>query len=234
MSNVDFSPFKAVDVLDFVSRYLDQDSCISEVNWCANCFRLKDYLKVITMELKSVQQIIRILYEDRINADNPQNQDNLSNQIHKDAEVNKMTKLRTNSVNYTNEKIGKKNKKTAVMGDSHARGLAKELKYRLNHELEIRGIKKPGSTLLKLVKTTCSDLKTLTKRGVCLVWGDTNDVGRNETNMGIHMLNDFISSHEHANIIVLNVSYRHDFVPNSYVNYEAKVLNRKLGRQKGA
>jgi hypothetical protein len=50
---------------------------------------------MVTMELKSVQQIIGILYEDKINADNPKNHDSLSNQIHKDAEVNKTTKLRT-------------------------------------------------------------------------------------------------------------------------------------------
>jgi sulfite exporter TauE/SafE len=33
------------------------------------------------------------------------------------------------------EKIGKKKQKIIVMGDSHARGLAKKLKYTLNHEL---------------------------------------------------------------------------------------------------
>jgi hypothetical protein len=54
MSSVDLSPSRVVDVvLDRVSRYLDQDPCVSEVNWCANCFRLKDYLKVVTVELKS-------------------------------------------------------------------------------------------------------------------------------------------------------------------------------------
>jgi hypothetical protein len=96
----------AVDVvLDFVSRYLDQDPCVGEENWCANCFRLKDCLKTVTTELKSAQHIIRILYEDRMNTDNPKNQDNLSNQIHKDAEVNKTTKLRTNNLSYTNKKI---------------------------------------------------------------------------------------------------------------------------------
>jgi hypothetical protein len=108
---------------------------------------LKDYLKMVTAELKSVQRIIMILYEDRIKADNPKNQENLSNQIHKDAEVSKTMKLRTNNVSYTNEKIGKKKQKIIVMGDSHARGLAKELKCILNHEFEIQGIIKPESTL---------------------------------------------------------------------------------------
>jgi hypothetical protein len=38
---------------------------------------LKDYLKVVTTELKSAQQVIGILYEDEINANNLKNQDNL-------------------------------------------------------------------------------------------------------------------------------------------------------------
>jgi hypothetical protein len=64
----------------------------------------------------------------------------------------------------------------------------------------------------------CSGLKTLTKRDVCLIWGGANDVWRNETNMDIHALNDFVCSHEHTNVIVLNVPHKHDLVPNSCVN----------------
>jgi hypothetical protein len=68
------------------------------------------------------------------------------------------------------------------------------------------------------------DLKTLTKRDICLVWGGTNGVGRNEMNMGIFALNDFVSLNEHTNVIVLNVPHRHDLAPNSCVNYEVEIL----------
>jgi hypothetical protein len=65
------------DVLDFVSHYLDQDPCVSEENWCANCFMLKDYLKMFTAKLKSAQLIVHIFYEYRMNADNPKDHNNL-------------------------------------------------------------------------------------------------------------------------------------------------------------
>jgi hypothetical protein len=65
-----------------------------------------------------------------------------------------------------------------------------------------------------------SDLKTLTKRDACLIWGGANDVQRNETKMGYRVLNDFVSSHEHTNVIVLNVPHSHDLAPNLCVNYE--------------
>jgi hypothetical protein len=45
-------------VFDMVSLNFDQD-CVSEVNYCDNCSRLKDYVKVSLMELKSSHQIIR-------------------------------------------------------------------------------------------------------------------------------------------------------------------------------
>jgi hypothetical protein len=118
-----------------------------------------------------------------------------------------------------------------VLGGSYARGLAKELKYRLNHEFEIEGIKH-GSTVENLVKMTCSNLKTLTKRDVCLLWGGTNDFGKNETNMDICVLNVFVSSHEHTSAIVLNIPHRHDLAPNLCANYELTMLNRKLGRKR--
>jgi lysophospholipase L1-like esterase len=108
--------------------------------------------------------------------------------------------------------------------------LANELKYRLNHEFETQGVIKPGSTLGKLVNISSSDLKTLTKRDICVVWEGSNDVRRNETIMGIRALKDFVSSHKHTNVIVLNVPHRNDLAPNSCVNHEVQVFNRMLGK----
>jgi hypothetical protein len=82
-------------------------------------------------------------------------------------------------VSHTNEKIGKVKHKIRILGDSHARGLANELKYRLNHEFETQGVIKPGSTLGKLVNISSSDLKTLTKSDICIMWGGINDDRRN-------------------------------------------------------
>jgi hypothetical protein len=91
---------------------------------------------------------------------------------------------------------------------------------------------KPGSTLGNLVNTSSSDLKALTKNDVCVVWGGTNDVGCNESIMGIRTLKDFVTSHNHTNVIVLNVPHRHDISPNSCVNQEVQVFNRMIGKLK--
>jgi hypothetical protein len=62
--------------------------------------------------------------------------------------------------------------KIQILGDNHARGLANEFKYKLTRNYEIQGVIKPGSTLVNLVNTTPSDLNTLSKSDVCIVWGD--------------------------------------------------------------
>jgi hypothetical protein len=74
-------------------------------------------------------------------------------------------------------KSGKEKRKIIVLGDSHVKGLASELKHRLNKEFKIFGRAKPESTLVSTVNTPCSDLKTLKKNDVCVIWGGTNDVG---------------------------------------------------------
>jgi hypothetical protein len=40
-----------------------------------------------------------------------------------------------------------------VIGDSHARGLAMNLKQKLSNDYEVQGIVKPGSTLESLINT---------------------------------------------------------------------------------
>jgi len=51
-------------VLIICSCYVDQSSCESDENSCENCFRLQDYLKVLTAELKSTQLIVKLLQDE--------------------------------------------------------------------------------------------------------------------------------------------------------------------------
>jgi hypothetical protein len=140
-----------------VSHNLDQDR-VSEVNYCENYLRLKNYVRVLLMELKSSQQIIKILHEDQRNSYILKSQETSQNLISRDSA--KVTGSRM--------KEEKAKHKIQILGDNHARGLANEFKY------EIQGVIKPGSTLVNLVNTTPSDLKTLSKSDVCIVWGWLN------------------------------------------------------------
>jgi hypothetical protein len=52
------------EVLSICSSYIDQNHCVNEVNKCLKCSRMRNYLKVLTTELKSAQSIIRVLIEE--------------------------------------------------------------------------------------------------------------------------------------------------------------------------
>ena len=43
------------------SRQFEQNFCLSEENLCVNCLNIKDYIQVLTTELKSAQLIIKII-----------------------------------------------------------------------------------------------------------------------------------------------------------------------------
>jgi hypothetical protein len=53
------------NVLSICSAYINQDFSGNEVNKCQNCCEMTQLLKVLTMELKSAQSIIKILFEER-------------------------------------------------------------------------------------------------------------------------------------------------------------------------
>jgi hypothetical protein len=54
------------EVLATCSSYIEQDHCVNEMNKCSNCSKMRNYLQVLTTELKSVQSIIKILMEENM------------------------------------------------------------------------------------------------------------------------------------------------------------------------
>ena len=87
---------------------------------------------------------------------------------------------------------------------------------------------KPGANLQTIVKVPTESFGKLTKKDVVVVWGGTRNVGKNELEKGLHQIRNFAESMKHTNVIVMTVPYRHDLEPNSCVNHEVKVFNRKL------
>jgi hypothetical protein len=153
----------AVDVvLDFASHFLDQDFCDREEISCGKRLSLMDYLKVALTELKSAQQIIRMLHDEKEKPYNLKNQVSLSNATYRISEDLLSSKRKSTNVSHISENTDMVKHKIRIVGDSHARGLAFELKCNLTQEFESQGVVKPGPSLVKLVNTSNSDLKALT------------------------------------------------------------------------
>jgi hypothetical protein len=114
-----------------------------------------------------------------------------------------------------------------VIGDSHARGLASELKNCLGHEYSITGIITPGARLNSVTQLVKNELAALTRSDTIIVWGGSNDVYKNETQQGLKSLYNFVNQKINTNILTLTVPHRHDLPMHSCVNNEILTYNLK-------
>ena len=135
------------------------------------------------------------------------------------------------SGDYNKRNLNKDLNKIIILGDSHARGCAQEVQHNLGHDFEVHGIVKPGADSEIIVNTSTKITGKLTKNDVVVVWGSTWDVGRNETEKGLHQITNFVKNHNHTNVIVMSVQCRCDLQPKSCVNDEVKVYSRKLKKK---
>jgi Flp pilus assembly protein CpaB len=68
-----------------------------------------------------------------------------------------------------------------VIGDSHARGCAVEIKLNLDECFGVQGFVNPGTAVNIITTSAKTDIQHLSKQDVVVVWGVSKDVGKNET-----------------------------------------------------
>jgi hypothetical protein len=83
----------------------------------------------------------------------------------------------------------------------------------------------PGSGLSTITTSAGSDIQTLSKQDVVVVWGGSRNVGKNETKRGINRVKNFVETNKHTNIILMEVPHRHDLIQHSCVNKEVGKFN---------
>ena len=77
--------------------------------------------------------------------------------------TNQVTKIKTN---HKKKNVVKKVHKVLILGDSHARGCASEVKQKLKSEYEIVGFTNPGSTMKDIIVSAKSKIAQLTTKDV--------------------------------------------------------------------
>ena len=108
-----------------------------------------------------------------------------------------------------------KKHRIVVIGDSHARGCAAEIKSNLDENFDVQGFVNPGAGLSAITTSAKRDIQQLSKQDVVVVWGGSKDVGKNETKQGINWIKNFIETNKHTNIILMEVPHRHDLIQHS-------------------
>ncbi|PNF14606.1 hypothetical protein B7P43_G13104 [Cryptotermes secundus] len=121
-----------------------------------------------------------------------------------------------------------KERKLIILGDSHSRGIAAEIKYALGNDFEVNGTVMPGARLENIIKLSEERISTLDKKDAVIIWAGSNDIGKNETNKGLNHLKNFVINRQNTNIILITAPHRFDLQESSCVNKEVEVFNRKL------
>ena len=78
------------------------------------------------------------------------------------------------------------------------------------------------------METAKSDVEKLTMNGFLIVCSRTNDIDRNYSSNAFKIINNFIKSVNHINIILISVPYRRDVTDYPRVNNMIKSFNSKL------
>ena len=71
--------------------------------------------------------------------------------------------------------------KIVIIGDSHAGNSAAELQHSLGSTFSVSSFVKPGADMKVTVNTVKEDIEKLTSEDVIVVWGGSNDNGRNDS-----------------------------------------------------
>jgi hypothetical protein len=155
--------------------------------------------------------------------------------VHKPLETQEL-KLRKEGRSKIQTKVNKPQKKEkkhriVIIGDSHARGCAAELKSNLDVDFETQGFINPGTGLKTIITSAKRDIQQLTKQDVVVMWGGSKDVGRNEKKQGINWIRNFVETNKHTNIILMEVPHRYDLIEDSCVNKEVVKFNHIIRKR---
>jgi hypothetical protein len=128
-----------------------------------------------------------------------------------------------------NDEYGKKKDQCIIIvGDSHSKVCATNVKIYLSDYYKGQGLVIPGTCSDTLTKIAMNVMKNLTKNDFLILWSGENDVAKNNTMKAFRCLVDFAKFSSHTNVILASVPHRHDLMSSSCVNEEVRAFNRKL------
>jgi hypothetical protein len=146
----------------------------------------------------------------------------------------KMSTTAKNNSGENSEKCSAKQRirrKIIIIGDSHAKGCAANIKFELGKTAEVTGYVSPGSKLDNITNIAKTEINELTKKDTVVIWGGANDIAKNESEKGLIRLSNFVEQSKDTNVIIIGAPKRHDLLTTSCVNKEVDKFNRKLHKK---
>jgi hypothetical protein len=122
------------------------------------------------------------------------------------------------------------NQKIIITGNNHARNSAAELQHTLGSTFAVSSFVKPGAGMRVIVDTAKEDIMKLKSDDV-VIWGGSNDIGKNNSKEALKHLCDFVKNNQMINIVVMTASPTCDLLPSSCVNNEVISFKRQLKKR---
>jgi hypothetical protein len=105
-------------------------------------------------------------------------------------------------------------------------GCSEKLANLLGNTYSVMGIIKPNARSSEISFPITLKTERLTKKDVMILCGGTNDVAKNDTNVGLSYLSKFVKQSSNTNVITMYVPHKFDLQPTS-------VLIRKWSHSTG-
>jgi hypothetical protein len=130
----------------------------------------------------------------------------------------------------TDNNISSKSQKNKdlIIGDSQARCCASNLASILTKTFEVTGTIMPGSRLNNITSVAHREINRLCHNDFLVIWGGTNDISKNESDVDLRYMRNLALHSKHTNIIPITPSHRYVLPDFSCVNKETQVFIRKL------
>ena len=90
-----------------------------------------------------------------------------------------------------------------IEGDCHARKSATELKHCLDPTFAISSFVKPGAGMKDVIYSVREDIKKLKQCDVAVIWGGSNDIGKNNSREALKHLCNFVKNNQKVNTVVM-------------------------------
>jgi hypothetical protein len=87
--------------------------------------------------------------------------------------------------------------KIIIIGDSHARGAASNVKHNLKNNYRSSGFVRPGANTDTLISSVTEDIKHLMNNDIMFFWGGTNDVSKNNSEDPLKHITNFVKVNSH-------------------------------------
>jgi hypothetical protein len=90
------------------------------------------------------------------------------------------------------KRVLEKKQHKVILGDSRARECAAEVSHLLNDDFEVPVFVNPGSGMKYIKDMSRKKVQQLSKEDVVVLWGDSNDIAKNNSTVGMKHLLEFV------------------------------------------